>query len=171
MPDTTQHSTSALRDAGLHALAFSRRLTDGLVASTPEELFCAVPCEGGNHAAWVAGHIAVADDGFRHALGGGDRLLDGTWDELFGNASVCRPDASLYPSKADLADALARTREALVSWVGTLDDGRLLEPIQGDMSRFAANRGQMMAFLAWHEGFHGGQLSAARRAAGLGPLF
>jgi len=53
----------------------------------------------------------------------------------------------------------------------SLSDAELLEPIEGEAAQFAANRAVLMSSLAFHEGVHMGQVSVARRAAGLPPMF
>ena len=48
-----------------------------------------------------------------------------------------------------------------------MDEQQLLTPLPDEMSSFAPNFAAVMSSIAWHEGFHAGQLSAVRRSLGL----
>ncbi|MEO1008436.1 MAG: DinB family protein [Planctomycetota bacterium] len=171
MSDAAATQLSPLLRTGLDALAFSRRLMDGLVQATPGEEFFLPACEGTNHAGWVAGHIANTDAGLMQAVGGPKSMLNPRWNELFGDGSTCTAGPSAYPSRDEIIDTLARTRAALRDWLSGLSEAELLEPIEGDLGRFANSRAMLMSSIAFHEGFHSGQASVARRANGLPSLF
>ena len=53
---TTQTGNPTAR-AGLAALAFTRRLTSGLLEGIPEDELATPPCPKGNHALWIAPNI------------------------------------------------------------------------------------------------------------------
>ena len=90
---TTETRSDALRN-GLGALAFARRLTTGMLEDIPEDQHTTPPCPGGNHAIWVAGHIALTDDQFRVGLGGHPPACPDSWRDLFGMGSKAEPDPS-----------------------------------------------------------------------------
>jgi uncharacterized damage-inducible protein DinB len=164
-------ANSSLIQMGFNTLDFGRGFTMNLLEATPDDAFLAVPCEGGNHPAWIVGHIAATDDAFVSALSGGKPSLPESWDKLFGYKSEVVCDASVYPSRAELTEALGSTRTILKTWLETLSDEQLLEPIEGDLSQFAKDRAMLMGTIAWHEGLHAGQLGVVRRSLGMPPLF
>ena len=155
---------------GLRSLEFSRSLLLEMAKATPDERFYECPAEGGNHAAWNLGHIAVTEDMVRSGLGGGDPLLSPDWHEKFKGGSTCKPGTDGYPSRDELLDALARTRTATIAWFGGLTEAELCEPLTGGIAQLAADRSMLMGSMASHEAFHAGQVSAARRVFGMPPV-
>ena len=86
-------------------------------------------------------------------------------------SSEVKADGAAYPSRDELVKAFEERRAALLEWFGSMSDEQLLEPIEGDLAQFAANKAMLMSTLSFHEGMHAGQISVARRAQGLPPLF
>ncbi len=172
MPDapSSAQSFTHVRD-GLRNMEFARALLLEMAKATPDEKFYEVPADGGNHAAWNMGHVAVTDDLIRASLGGGDHVLPTEWHEMFKGGSTCKPGAEGHPTRDELLDALARSRAAVVSWLGGLNESELNEPLTGGFVQFAADRVMLMGSIASHEAFHAGQMSAARRVFGMPPLF
>lgn len=172
MPDapSAAQSFTHVRD-GLRNLEFARGLLLEMAKATPDERFYQVPAEGGNHAAWNLGHIAVTDDLVRSSLGGGEAVLTTDWHDMFKGGSTCKPGAEGHPSREELLDGLARSRAAVVAWFSGLSESELLEPLSGGIAQLAQDRIMLMGSLASHEAFHAGQMSAARRVFGMPPLF
>ncbi len=162
---------SALLASGLQAMRFGRGFLKMMLEKTPDELFHSQPYEGANHAAWVVGHLANSDDFFLKALAGQEPRLPKDWDELFGMNSKPMSDPKKYPSRTELVAALDERRTAMERWLGDLSDKQLLEPIEGNLAQFAPNRAQLGSSCSFHDAFHAAQISAARRATGLPPLF
>ena len=54
---------------GVAALNFARHWTLELLSDIPQDKLTHQPCAAGNHALWIAGHIAYADDIFMSNLG------------------------------------------------------------------------------------------------------
>ena len=171
MNDTTSNPVHPLVREGLRGFEFARQLVLEMAKATPDERFYDVPAEGGNHAAWNLGHIAVTDDLIRSALGGGDAVLSSEWHEMFKGGSVCKPGFAGHPSREELLDGLAKSRAAVIAWFSGLNESELTEPLTGGFTQFAADRAMLMGSIAAHETFHAGQMSAARRVFGMPPLF
>ncbi|MEQ8317213.1 MAG: DinB family protein [Phycisphaerales bacterium] len=172
MPDapSAAQSFTHVRD-GLRNLEFARGLLLEMAKATPDEKFYQVPADGGNHAAWNLGHIAVTDDLVRSSLGGGEAVLTTDWHDMFKGGSTCKPGAEGHPGREELLDGLARSRAAVVAWFSGLSESELLEPLSGGIAQLAQDRIMLMGSLASHEAFHAGQMSAARRVFGMPPLF
>ncbi|MEQ9095290.1 MAG: DinB family protein [Phycisphaerales bacterium] len=172
MPDapSAAQSFTHVRD-GLRNMEFARTLLLEMAKATPDEKFYQPPAQGGNHAAWNLGHIAVTDDLVRAQLGGGEPVLPTEWHDMFKGGSECKPGAEGHPSREELLDGLARSRAAVVSWFSGLSESELMEPLSGGIAQLAADRIMLMGSLASHEAFHAGQISTARRVFGMPPLF
>jgi len=156
---------------GLKAMATSRWFLEQLLESMTDEQLMARSCPGMNHAVWIVGHTAWTEDYFMQKLAGRPGGLPEGWDVLFGNGSEVSDDASAYPDRAELMRVLTDRRDALIGWLMTLDEPQLCRPTEGEMADMVPSFGQLAPFLSFHEGFHAGQLSAARRAVGIGRLF
>lgn len=167
---TLTATTPSIR-SGLDAIAWSRSLLKAMLDNTPDEHFYRAPCPGGNHAAWVAGHIAYSEDGIRVALGGGAPVLDPAYEDLFNMGKPCRDGARGYPSRQELMDALATAREATVAWFSNMGEAEAARAVEGGLAMLSKTHGGMVHAYAGHEAFHAGQVSMARRAAGLPVLF
>ena len=163
--------TQELISSGLASLNFSRQALLGLLDGIPAEKLTHQLTPGGNHALWIAGHIANADDFFLSTLAGTEPKHPDKWRDLFGQGSKPINDAAAYPSLDDVKQALANRREELLAWFQSLSSEKLAEPLPADYQQFAPNFGAFPGTLAWHEGLHAGQLSMIRRDLGLGFVF
>jgi len=160
-----------VRDIGLTALLFARRVTMGLLEDIPEDQWLYQPVPGGNHATWVIGHIAFNDDNFLVGLGGGDAQVPALWKDVFGAGSTVTNDATAYPSRSELLSQFESRRNDLLSFFKNLPPDRLTADVPEPWQVFGKTPAHVMNSLAWHEGLHAGQLTVIRRALGLGPKF
>lgn len=167
----TTTKTNPLLETGLTGLAFARGATLGLLEAIPKDKLATPAFPGGNHALWIAGHLAVSDDAFLTALGGATSPLPARWKELFGTGSKPSAKAGDYPELKEVLAALSERRQALVTWLKSLDEAKLRAPLPEDWKEFAATHADLATSLAWHEGVHAGQLTSIRKALGLKPLF
>lgn len=160
-----------LLEAGLKVLEFARGATFGFLEDIPENQWCKQPIEGGNHTAWVVGHLASTDDYFLTTLSGRPSNLPEAWKTMFGAGSKPVADLSAYPAVAELKSKLSGCREDLIAWLKSLDDKKLLSPLPQDLQMFAPTHAGLSFSLAWHEGLHSGQLTMVRRSLGIAPKF
>lgn len=167
---TTSTSLSAI-EPGINALDFARSATLKLAADITDEQMTHRPTPQANHAAWILGHLAYADDGFRTKLSGNEAVIPENYEALFGMGTTPSDDASLYPSKADLIAVLEQSHAALTSWFKSLSDEQIASPLPEGMEMFGANHATLAATMTWHEGIHAGQLIEVRRSLGLPRAF
>ena len=156
---------------GIAALNFARQTTLELLSDFPQDKLTHQPCASGNHAIWIAGHIAYADDLFASKVGNKPARCSDSWVKLFSMGSIPQADAGAYPSLSEVTNALADNREALLAWFGSMTAEELANPLPEDFKMFAATFGQFMTSIAWHEGLHAGQLTVVRKSLGLAPKF
>ncbi|MFI4897126.1 MAG: DinB family protein [Phycisphaerales bacterium JB059] len=149
----------------------TRRMTMQLIEGIEPDRFLTRGCDGGNHTAYILGHIAWTDDQLLSSLGDRPSALPEGWAERFGMNVDVSDDAAHYPDKDALVQTLIERRSAMVGWLGSLSPAALSAPIEGEMSAFVANRGALVGLLTFHESFHAGQVSVCRRAIGLPRLF
>jgi uncharacterized damage-inducible protein DinB len=162
--------TGLLLENGLFRLDFARRVTLAMLEDVPFDRWCLQPVAGGNHAMWIAGHLAATDDFFLVNVGRRTSALPEGWTGLFATGSKPVADLDAYPAPEVVMAQLAARREDLQSWFRSLTEAELRTPLPAGM-RFAANLAELMPSVAWHEAWHGGQLSLVRKALGLAPKF
>ena len=156
-------------EAGLAALAQSRRVSQMMFEDIPDGKWLHQPCKDGNHALWIMGHIANCDECFMAELG--DRPKDNfkKWEGMFFMKSTPTTDAKAYPPLAEVKAAYGASREALVSWFKSMSPAQLESPLPEGWGDFAKTYAALMQSIAWHEGLHTGQLTVVRKSLGLAP--
>lgn len=155
----------------LERLASSRSFVRMLVEGLTDKQMLTRTCSGGNHPLWCLGHIAVTEQFIFTSAGDGRRVLPAKWDALFQGGSKPVDDAAAYPTPSELMSGADAMRDALVRWLSALDEEKVQTRITGDLQPFAGSFAQLGSSFVLHESFHAGQISAARRAMGLPPLF
>ena len=158
-------------EAGIATLKFSRGATIKLLESIPPDARVLCPVKGANHATWIAGHIALTDDYFFKTVGDQPGTLPESWESLFGMGSKCESSSDAYPAWDEIIAAMHERRATLIDWFGAMSADELAEPLSDDLREFAPNRAALMPAIAWHEGFHAGQLTAVRRSLGMESMF
>lgn len=163
----TSVTVSSSLEIGKATLDLARRTTLKLVQDIPPDKLTYQPVPNTNHALWVLGQLACTDNFFLTSLGKLDPVIEESWNELFGMGSEPIDDPQRYPSLDEVKAGLEKARTALAAWFQSMDERQLLTPLPDEMSSFAPNFAALMCSIAWHEGFHAGQLSAVRRSLGL----
>jgi uncharacterized damage-inducible protein DinB len=155
----------------LHQLRFARGATSRLLEGIPADKVCAQPGTCVNHVMWLTGHLACVDDSLLKEFTGTRLALPEKWHAIFGMKSKPAADAKEYPSYAEVRKAFDERREAMLKWVGGLGATQLEAPAPEKWRKYAPTIGDVPHFVAWHEGYHSGQIAAVRRGLGLGPAF
>lgn len=143
---------------------------DTLLSDLKPVEMCLQPTPGGNHAAWIVGHLAVAADTHSQYAGAARRLE--SWDPLFGMGSSPTSLPEDYPSKNDLIGGWHQANERIATAAQGADPALLGRPTQGPLAATLPTVADFLAFsMTGHTATHLGQLSAWRRAIGRPPLF
>jgi hypothetical protein len=146
-------------------LGYAKRL----VADIPEDKMALQPAPGMNHAAWVLGHLACTADMLGSMIGV-KPVCPPEWAVLFDWNSSPSSDVAQYPSKATLLRALEEGHAAIAAALPSIPESRWSETTPLEAVRgFLPTLGDCFVFvMAAHENMHLGQLSAWRRAQGMG---
>ena len=156
------------------ALTGGKAWMEALLADLEEgDLVAAPTVKGGNHPLWVIGHLTVSEASIVSGMIKGEEpQLSAEWGSLFGMGSQPVSDASQYPTKTELLEALETVRAQTLDLLARLADADLDKP-----SATAPNQelfgtvGRCLATLLNHQTFHVGQIADARRALGRKPAF
>jgi uncharacterized damage-inducible protein DinB len=152
--------------AAIAPIAFIFQANDGLIRQTladlPEEAMWKQPGGQGNSIMWIVGHITQVRAGLLRVLG--EQAATG-WGELFRRGAQ-RQDPSAYPEPQAIKrvgiELTARLRDKLQSL--TADD--LARPAAGVTLPNVKTIGDALAFFAFHEAYHVGQLGYVKKALG-----
>lgn len=158
-----------MKSAILSSYAFNLHYASKLIEGIAPEKACEQPAGIPNHAAWVIGHLA-SSSGFISFLLGKPIESPAGWDELFGIGSKPTSDKSKYPPVAELFEAMKLGHADITKLYAAAGDDLLSSPTahEGFRKMFPTTGDAVGFMLATHEPIHLGQLSAWRRAMGLG---
>jgi hypothetical protein len=138
--------------------------------SDAEMLVRSVP--GANHATWQIGHLVVAESRLLNsATPGAVPPPPAGYADKFTKETAKNDDPAFFPRKAELLDALTKSREATIAWAQTLQPADLDKTIPPPTDRFAPSVGQLLHMLPLHVGMHLGQFQVLRRKLGRPVLF
>ncbi|MGP1347713.1 MAG: DinB family protein [Phycisphaerales bacterium] len=168
-----------MRQQILSTYAMTLETAQRLVADVGDERFVEMPHAGAKHPAWVLAHLAIASgmcaavlsrDPDESPLG-----LSGVPEEWSATASPGKPislERSDYGKKAELLVHLERTHALTSDRFAEVDDAFLSTefPIAEYRSFFPTRLDCVVYMMAHHEGYHLGQLTMWRMAAGLGSV-
>ena len=144
----------------------NQRLLEKAVDGLSTEQLLSGVSEASNPILWIAGHLANTRFGLCAMLG---RKLHRPWGDVF-NRSATRPAADGYPELSVIRGAWTEVSPVLMSRFEELTDAELLAP---SPRRFPIPDNSMrgvIPFLAYHEGYHLGQISYIRKCLGLAGL-
>ena len=160
------------KDVILGQLQSGQTLIELLTQDLSDPDYFVVPTDGGNHIAWILGHIAWSEDSTVAAITGGSSRIPPSAQEPFKSGSTCVPDASMYPSRKEIDELFRSTRAHGVEAIRVFDESRWDDPSPDDVPRdFFPTIGSLWAGQATHQFWHIGQMTVCRTAMGKKHLF
>jgi hypothetical protein len=135
-----------------------RRTLDGVAA---DQLWQR-PTSTTNPLLWIAGHIVQTRAMMLGLVGDS---FDTGWNDLFARGAALR-DTSHYPSLAAIDEVHRQIVDRLKTRFAALTEADLAAPARGRELPGAKTLGDQLAFLAFHESYHIGQLAYVRKALG-----
>jgi len=135
-----------------------------------------------NHAAWCMGHCALVMHRIAEKLGGdglpeadflvgasrGDAERYGTESVAFGSSPLS--EGAAFPTLERCRVIFSNGAEHLAGAIRSLTDARLEANVQF-FPRYEAPAWHIVARMAFHNGFHAGQVADLRRALGMKSIF
>jgi hypothetical protein len=139
---------------------------------TPEQMvFQAYP--GGGHMLWFLGHLAwTLDAVVLQAFARQPSAIPADWPALFAAGTSAVPDASKYPSAAELKKKLEELARAARALLEQIPDEKLVEniPASHPASRLFPTYDIFLSAMGFHKAYHAGQMAFLRRMQGLPSL-
>ncbi|MCO6048115.1 DinB family protein [Aeoliella sp. ICT_H6.2] len=132
------------------------------------------PTPTSNHALWIMGHLAIADNRFATRFRESTHLVPAGYEELFWIGTECHSSLLAYPPIEEVRAYLDERRENLQRVLDEVTDEELAVPVPAmdpaSPMATAPNLGQYLLYGAAHEMLHSGQLSVCCRGLGHPPL-
>lgn len=160
-------------DYALAQYAFQLQMVRSMTADIDDVDFAQQAIAGGNHPAWILGHLTFTSDGACKLLGQQPQMPE-AWLGLFARGSQPQVDRAIYPGKAELLDRLAAAHAVVSEHLPQAPPELLARPNPLPIEALKALPtvgNLLMHIVTTHEALHLGQLSAWRRATGRAPLF
>ncbi len=154
------------------ALRRGRQQTLALVKDLREDQMCLQSVQGENHPAWILGHLLLGDIYLLYLLK--TRELSQDFSGLlakYGPGTTPVANAEHYDSKYNLVDRLTQTGSLRLDAIAGMKIDELARPMPDEMlAQAQPTIGHHLQALLFHEGQHCGQLTAWRKAQGLGAV-
>ena len=129
----------------------------------PEDWF-RKPGDDSNHLMWLLGHVVVHRGLVLKTLGG---QWDSSWAPLFARGTQ-RVDDAEYPSVEEMNAAWSQISEQLKTALREPPEDVLTKPASEGSPSFDKKLSGSVAFLAFHDAYHTGQVSFLRKWLGYG---
>jgi uncharacterized damage-inducible protein DinB len=163
-------STTANRPSAIVPIVFIFQANDGLIRQTlsdlPAEAFWKQPAGHGNSIMWIVGHITQTRAGMLSLLG--ERASTG-WGELFRRGAQ-RRDSSAYPEPQAIKAVGVDLSKRLHAKLATMTEDELVAPVTTVKLPNVNTVVEALAFFAFHEAYHVGQLGYVKKALGYTPI-
>jgi hypothetical protein len=127
---------------------------------------------GGNHAMWIAGHLAVVEGRLQQMLHGTPNPVQ-QWKPLFDWGSEPVDDLAVYPPFEDVLQTFRRLREQTHAFLDKVGEDGLDQPTKCQPPGFGGFEtvGSAIQIIACHAIGHMGGLTVVRAASGKQRLF
>src|SRR3954454_12302880 len=113
------------------------------------------PTPGANHAAWQLGHLAGSEASLINTCApGAVPELPESFTKRFSKETASVDDPAAFPKKAELLDAMEKTRAATIQWVKGLSPADLDKPTPESFHRFATTLGHLAMMHGTHVMMH-----------------
>ena len=158
------------RDFLTTTIGMNLRYCKSLIADIADADFCKQTSGIVNHPAWTMGHLCAVN-GTALGLLGRDSVMEEGLARRFGRGSVPEADRSSYPAKEEFWSLFEKQMQSLSEGVNGVDDSQLEAPMPLERlaARFPRVGDAVVYMTTAHPAIHLGQLSAWRRAMGMGP--
>jgi uncharacterized damage-inducible protein DinB len=138
-------------------------ITKAIADVRPEDWF-RTPGDDSNHLMWLLGHVVVHRGYVLKNLG---REWDRPWASLFARGTE-RMDEAQYPTVDEMRSAWNEISEQLKAALREAPDEVLAKPAPEGPPSFDKKMSGTVAFFAFHDTYHTGQVSFLRKWLGYG---
>lgn len=144
---------------------FNTDIINKAITDVKAEDWFRTPGDDSNHLLWLLGHVVV-HRGMVLKMLGADWNTD--WSSMFARGAERRVDASEYPSVEEMRDAWSQVSEQLKTTLNDSSAEALGSSSPEGMPSFDKTVSGSVAFFAFHDCYHTGQMSFLRKWLGYG---
>jgi hypothetical protein len=170
MMSTSTAASVSLPTVMAQSLRFNLGYAEILLKDIPADKFGHMPHPDMNHPAFCIGHLSIYPDKVLGMIAKGDlAIAKPEYDELFDQTVKCVEQDGRYPAKDEIVSHFNDRHTALLNVLGDITDDVLAQPNPTGLASKLPTMGSMVNFMVHgHIMLHLGQVSAWRRAVGLG---
>ena len=143
---------------------FNTDIINKAIAEVKDEDWFRTPGDDSNHLLWMLGHVVV-HRGMVLTLLGAD--WNTSWAPMFARGAE-RVDSAQYPSPEEMRDAWSQISEQLKATLNESSAEKLGSSAPEGMPSFDKTVSGSVAFFAFHDCYHTGQMSFLRKWLGYG---
>lgn len=151
-------------------IRFALGTIDAFSKNWPADKHTAMAAAHDKHLLWNIGHLATSNDWFFSLMTGETGICPEAWHKLFGMGSKPQANPALYPPLGELMAKLTATVERFATELAKRTDAELARPPVGEAHGMAKDRLDAAHRVAWHMGWHLGQIANCRAGLGLPPV-
>jgi hypothetical protein len=155
------------RQHAIELFKWVRKISTDMLNGFPKEKATFQPSPTDNHVVWVLGHLASTDGWIGSVLDIPGTSVPESYAKHFGPGSKPTSNPKDYPPFEDVLKTFNSTREALLRWYSSASDAQLATSLKEKSGGFTSDPIDAAYKLAWHEGWHFGQVASVRKALGL----
>jgi hypothetical protein len=159
--------TLSAKTSAIQGMTFAHDFVMRACQGFPDDKLCHQNSPADNHPVWTLGHLATGYDWLAGLLDGKPSQLSEDTQKLFGSASKPQADASIYPPLEQIRATCDSAWKRLLRAAQNSSDTDLASAPVSPTGGFAKTRLDVIHRVAWHDGWHAGQVSTLRRALGL----
>jgi len=158
----TEHASSLLK--------FVRSISTGLLKDMPDSAMLRQNAPTDNHALWVMGHLALTDSWITGVVGAQGVRIPDSYKKVFDAGTTPVSDPKVYPPVAEVREVFDAARAALIQWLESAPQSALTVSLKEKTGGFALDPIDAVHKIAWHEGWHFGQVASVRKSLKLPPV-
>jgi len=136
----------------------------------PDDAVTAQAAGQPNHCLWTLGHLAATYEWTSGLLDGKPTVLPERYAGLFGMGSAPSADAGSYPPIAEVRGHFTAAHKRMMAAAKAASEAELGDSLKEVTRGFASTKMDLLYKMAWHDGWHLGQLTTLRKHLGLPPI-
>lgn len=161
-------------EIAVKSIEFARNYTLGMIDDLDEPDWFRQPTDGVTHIAWQIGHLAMAEYALTMLRIRGKEpedteIISNDFFRKFKKGTSPNPDASFYPSVAEIRATFDRVHSHALKELATYSDADLDVSLPEPHAVFQTKLGSVF-FCPSHEMLHAGQIGLLRRLMGKEPV-
>ncbi len=164
----SQTQSKSLKQHALESMTFAHGYVQKLTKDIPDAKALYQSCPMDNHVLWTLGHLATTYGWFAILLDAkANAGIPETWNALFGMDSKPSPDASKYPSIAEVRAKFESSFAVVTKLFEATPESQMNDATATDGYGFCSSKVDVALKCAWHDGYHVGQIASLRKPMGV----